>query len=178
MTLFAALIVAGAIFWAALQIASEVRTSRAQPLDARALAIMQMFAPGVAACADDPRALLTWQPFAQTARRAFPDEFKLLDSAAASTFPFDRETLSAAHARWTASWLAWEKAHDSEFKLKAAAAADEVERCGTSPLMRARADAIEQEKLETYQRRYEEYIRTAKALQNLIDKVSGAPGQN
>jgi hypothetical protein len=33
--------------------------------------------------------------------------------------------------------------------------------------MRARLDAVEREKLETYQRRYEEYVRVAKALQAL-----------
>ena len=32
----------------------------------------------------------------------------------------------------------------------------------------ARLDAIEREKLETYQRRYEEYIRVARALQAFI----------
>ena len=33
---------------------------------------------------------------------------------------------------------------------------------------RARLDAIEQEKLELYQRRYAEYVRVAKALQALV----------
>jgi hypothetical protein len=38
----------------------------------------------------------------------------------------------------------------------------------SSPLGRARLDAVEREKLERYQRRYEEYTRTSKGLQALI----------
>jgi hypothetical protein len=34
--------------------------------------------------------------------------------------------------------------------------------------LRARLDAVEQEKLEIYQRRYAEYVRVAKALQALV----------
>jgi hypothetical protein len=34
-------------------------------------------------------------------------------------------------------------------------------------LARARLDAVEREKLELYQRRYEEYVRVSKALQSL-----------
>jgi hypothetical protein len=80
--------------------------------------------------------------------------------------------VQAAHARCTADWLAWERSHDAEYKLRAAAleqalaAASESEK----PLARARLDAIEREKLERYQQRYEEYIRTAKALQALIER--------
>ena len=43
---------------------------------------------------------------------------------------------------------------------------DEIARAGglPSPLLRTRLAAVEREKLERYQQRYEEYIRTAKAL--------------
>jgi hypothetical protein len=34
-------------------------------------------------------------------------------------------------------------------------------------VLRAKVDAIEREKLDAYQRRYEEYVRVAKALQAL-----------
>jgi hypothetical protein len=49
--------------------------------------------------------------------------------------------------------------------MKAAAAAQDAE----SPARRARIEAIEREKLDLYQRRYEEYVRVAKALQMLIN---------
>jgi hypothetical protein len=39
---------------------------------------------------------------------------------------------------------------------------------GAAGIGRARLDAIEREKLDLYQRRYAEYVRTAKALQTLI----------
>jgi hypothetical protein len=34
-------------------------------------------------------------------------------------------------------------------------------------VLRAKLDAVEREKLDSYQRRYEEYVRIAKALQAL-----------
>ena len=116
---------------------------------------------------DDPRALLVWQPLAMTARRMFPDECATLDAAAGATFPFDSNHLQAAHARWTANGLVWERTHDAEFKLKAAAVESELDASGSTPLLRAQLEAVEREKLEQYQRRYEEYVRTAKALQAL-----------
>jgi hypothetical protein len=133
--------------------------------------LLQTFAPGIAAVQADPRALLVWQPLAQTARKMFPAEFAALDQAAGGSFPFNRASIEAAHSRWTAEWLAWERSHDAEYKMKAAVAEHELAASGGSPIVRARLDAVEREKLETYQRRYEEYIRAAKALQALM------PGQ-
>jgi len=126
-----------------------------------------MFAPGVAATQADPRAFLTWQPLAKAARQLSPDEFARLDAAAGGTFPFTSEQLQAAHAQWTADWLAWERTHDAEYKLKAAAAEHELAASDGSPIMRARLEAVEREKLDLYQRRYQEYVRVAKALQTL-----------
>lgn len=133
----------------------------------RALDLVQLFAPGIAASHADPRALLVWQPLARTARQLFPREFATLDSAAGATFPFTKDQFEKAHARWTADWLAWEGAHDAEYKLRAAAMEQEVDTSGASRVARARIEAVEREKLELYQRRYEEYIRVAKALQTL-----------
>jgi hypothetical protein len=165
-----ALIVAAAIAWSAWLIAAALqRTRRGSPAE-RAIAIVQLFAPGIAACAGDPRALLVWQPLALTARKALPEEFAALDAAAGHAFPFSQEQISDAHARWTTEWLAWERAHDAEFKLKTTAAESDLTASGGAPVMRARLAAIEQEKLEQYQRRYEEYIRAARALQALIEK--------
>jgi hypothetical protein len=127
-----------------------------------------MFAPAVSAAAADPRAILVWQPLAGTARQLFPEEFAQIDAAAGGRFPFSKERLEAAHAHWTADWLAWERTHDSEYKLKAAVAEQELVAAGPSPVLRARLDAVEREKLELYQRRYEEYVRVAKALQALL----------
>ena len=79
-----------------------------------------------------------------------------------------------AHARWSADWLAWERAHDAEFSLKAAEVQNEIDRAGqtashASPLLRTRLAAVEQQKLERYQQRYEEYIKTAKALAAFVE---------
>jgi hypothetical protein len=161
------LFVSASIVWAGLRIARAVEASRADPLRARALELMAMLAPAGAA-AGDPRAILAWQPLAQIARQMWPDEFKLIDQAAGGAFPFSRDRLQSAHAQWTADWLAWERTHDAEYKWKAAVVEQEIALAGTSAVLRARLDAVESEKLDLYQRRYQEYVRVAKALQALI----------
>jgi hypothetical protein len=155
--LAAGLIVGGRI--AAAAAADAARARRAQ--------LLAMFAPAIAAAAVEPRALLTWQPIAAAARALFPDDFVALDRAAGRPFPFSADDLQAAHARWSAEWLAWEQAHDADYKLKAAIAAEELQRSGGSALVRARCENVEREKLELYQRRYEEYTRVSKALKAL-----------
>jgi hypothetical protein len=152
------LIAAAAVAWGATSIASELRRTREDAVRAQALAIAQTFAPAIAAAQSDPRVLLTWQPLAKSMRVLFPEAFAALDRASSATFPFTTDRLQSAHAHWTADWLAWERTHDAEYKTRAAEAQ-------SSP---ARFDLIEREKLETYQRRYEEYIRVARALQALI----------
>ena len=127
--------------------------------------VLATFAPAAAAVQHDPKQLLAWYPLAQTSRKLFPDAFKELDSAAGGAFPFTKEQIQAAHARCSSDWLAWERAHDAEFALKTAQVQDEIDRAGqASPLLRTRLAAIEQQKLERYQQRYEEYIKTAKAI--------------
>jgi len=166
--LLAALVVSAAVVWAGLRIAAAVKASRPDPLRGRALELMAMFAPAGAAAAGDPRAILAWQPLAQMARQMCPEEFKLIDQAGGGAFPFSRDRLQSAHAQWTADWLAWERTHDAEYKLKAAVVEQEIALAGTSAVLRARLDAVESEKLDLYQRRYQEYVRVAKALQALI----------
>ena len=169
MTLIAALIVAGAVAWGALQIAGELRASRD-----RAGRGDQAGRAAHAVCAgarrdqQDPRAFLVWQPMAKAARQLFPDEFARLDRAIGRHVSILRERIEAAHAQWTADWLAWELAHDTEFKLKAAIAEQDLATDARAGCGRARLDAIEREKLDLYQRRYADYVRTAKALQALI----------
>lgn len=162
--------VAGAVgvaAWALWRLSGAVRASQDRDARERALRLMALFAPGIAG-AQDPRVLLAWQPLAGIARRLFPDECAALDSASGATFPFSADQIQAAHSRWTADWLAWELAHDSEYKLKAAEIEATLAAPGGATLGRTRLDAVEREKLERYQRRYEEYVRVAKALQALL----------
>jgi hypothetical protein len=162
-----ALIVAAAVIVAAFRIAAALQV----PPDAtraRALDLLALFAPAVGAAAADPRAILVWQPLARMARQMFPSEFAQLDAAAGGAFPFSQDRLQAAHAQWTTDWLGWERTHDAEYKLRAAVVEQEMTAAGASPVLRARLDAVEQEKLELYQRRYAEYVRVAKALQALV----------
>jgi hypothetical protein len=163
----AAVLVAAVVAWGATRIASELRTTREDAARARVLEIFTLFAPAAGAAAEDPRAVLVWEPLARTARRLYPDQFAQLDRAAGGPFPFGPDRIEAAHAQWTADWLAWEGAHDAEFKTKAAAIEAELAGAAASPAARAQFEAVEREKLERYQRRYQEYIRVAKILQNL-----------
>lgn len=165
--LLAAALVAGALLWGAAQIVSELRARRDEASRARVLAILTVLAPATGAAAADPKAVLVWEGLARTTRQLFPDEFARIDRAAGAPFPFGPERIQAAHAQWTADWLAWEGAHDMEFRLKAAALEQEISGAGPSPAMRARFEAVEREKLERYQRRYQEYVQVAKALQHL-----------
>jgi hypothetical protein len=162
-----ALIVAAAVVWAGWRIVEAIATLRADATLDRALRLLETFAPAMVAVDRDPRALLVWQPLARSARSLCAREFTLLDRAAAQPFPFSAEQVQAAHDRWTAEWLAWERTHDATYKLKAAAIEQELAVSG-SPLARAQLDAVEREKLELYQHRYEEYVKSAKALRALI----------
>ena len=164
--IIAAAIVSAAVVFAAVLV-SRSRGADAGSNDARRLQLLALFAPGVAAAAQDPRALLVWLPLASTARALFPDDFAAIDRVAGGRFPFSREHVEAAHARWSAEWLVWEASHDTEYKLKAAAAEEDLRASPGSPVLRARLDSVEREKLERYQRRYEEYTRVSKALKNL-----------
>ena len=168
MIVLSAFIVAGAIAWAARQIAAELRAARGagKPGD-RIAALLTLFAPALSETQRDPRAFLVWQPVARAARQIFPEEFASLDRAMGGTFPFTVERIEAAHAAWTADWLAWELAHDTEYKMKTAIAQQELAAQGGGGAARARLEAVEREKLDLYQRRYAEYVRTAKALQAL-----------
>ena len=163
----AALIVAGAVGGAAAQLIAELKRGREQAQRARELSLAALFAPAIAAAQDDPRSLLTWQPLAKTLRARFAEEFRALDAASGATFPFGNDLLASAHARWTTEWLAWEKAHDATYKLKALVAEQELQHEAASAVGRAKLEAIDREKLELYQRRYEEYVRVGKALRAL-----------
>jgi len=133
-----------------------VAAARAKPREAsaadRAVHVVSLFSTGMAESQRDVRALLVWQPLAKTARQLWPEAFAALDGAAGATFPFSSEQLQDAHARWTAEWLAWERTHDADYKLKAALL--EHEYPGGGDVLRARLDGVEREKIDLYQRRY------------------------
>jgi hypothetical protein len=165
--LLASLIVAGAIAWGAQRIVAELRAARAERSHARMLALVDLFAPAMAAAQQDPRAYLVWQPIAKLTRELFPSELAALDRGAGGAFPFTAADLQAAHAQWTTNWLAWERAHDAEYKSKAAAAAAELAAAPSPDVARSKLEAVENEKLDRYQQKYAEYVRVAKALQAL-----------
>jgi hypothetical protein len=166
LSILSGLIVAGAVWWAGQQITAALR--RREGDDGHSTALLALFAPAVARAADDPRAVLVWQPLAVAARTLYPKAFAEFDRAVGSTFPFSLDSIERAHARWTADWLAWERRHDAEFKLKAVMVEHELGGDVHSPFGRARLDAVEREKLDLYQQHYEEYTRIAKGLQALI----------
>jgi hypothetical protein len=157
---------AAAIAWAATIVRTELARIRAEATRNRTLTLLTAFAPAIGAAQSDPRAILAWQPAARAARALFPEEFAAIDRAVGAPFPLSPEHLQAAHAHWTADWLAWERTHDATYKRLAAEAEQHVA-ADPSPAARARLDAIEREKLDLYQRRYEEYIRVARALQSV-----------
>jgi hypothetical protein len=157
------LLAAAGLAYVLWRIADELRRARRQ---AALQQLVATFGPAAAAGQQDPKQIVMWYPLAQTSRKLFPEAFKDLDAAAGGVFPFTKDQVKAAHSRWTADWLAWERAHDAEYSVKTAQVQDEIDRAQgpASPLLRTRLAAVEQQKLERYQQRYEEYIKTAKAL--------------
>ncbi len=168
MVVLAALILSGTVWWVGRRAVGELRAVRVEASRSRVIVLLELFAPALAAARTDPRAFLVWQPIASSARQLFPAECAEIDRVSGGTFPFTRAHIESAHAQWTADWLTWERAHDAEYKLKAAVAEHELRAEDASPVARAKLDAVELEKLELYQRRYQEYVRVAKALRALI----------
>ena len=163
----AILVGAGVIAWAV--VGASRKTAVAPDSSARnhQLMLMTVFAPAIAAAAQDPSVIATWQPLVRTARALFPEECATIERASGAAFPFSSELTREAHARWTTEWLVWERSHDAEFKRRAAAAYPDPSAPMTAAT-RAALDAIENEKLELYQRRYAEYVKVAKALQTIV----------
>lgn len=153
--------------WAVMQAVTVLRALQTEARHQRTLQLLAVFGPAAAAAPQDVRSLLAWHPVAAAARTLLPDDFAALDRAIGKTFPFDRDLLDQAHARWTADWLEWEQAHTTAYRLKVAEAEAELASDPSSPRGRARLDAVEREKLELYQARYSRYIQVAKALQAL-----------
>ena len=69
------------------------------------------------------------------------------------------------------SGLAWERRHDVEFKQRASALEAELLAAdGDTVSARARLAALEDEKLQAYQQRYEEYVRIGNGLTALKEQ--------
>lgn len=135
------------------------------------LAALLLTALGPAAARGKPRDLLAWRATADSVRRMFPDAVGDIERQTGETFPFPHAVIDDAHARWTAEWLAWERRHDVEFKQRASALEAELQDAGGStPAGRARLAALEDEKLQAYQQRYEEYVRVGNGLTALKER--------
>src|SRR5262245_56675178 len=130
--LIAALIVAGAVWVGAHRIALAVSGSRDPAADARARALIATFGEAITAADRDPRVLVGWQRLAVAARALDPEAFALVDRAWGDPFPYSKDRIQDAHSRWTTEWLAWERTHDHEYKLKAAALEHELAAAGGS----------------------------------------------
>ncbi len=171
----------GASAWVSGRVVAAADRAGRDAAGARRIQLLALFGPAVGQAAADPRALVTWAHLASTARALFADDCAEIDRASGGRFPFSDDGIQRAHGRWTTDWLAWERTHDGVYKLKAAEAlaalaattaradasgrTDELQ--AACALARARVDDVEREKLDLYQRRYEEYVRTSKALQAL-----------
>lgn len=169
MLLISALVVAAAVVWSGVRITTALSTR--PDSTPRTAELLALFASAAASARQDPKQLLVWQPMAVTARKLFPREFAALDEAAGRTFPFSVDELQAAHSRWTADWLAWERTHDAECKLKVMLLEQDMGERLSTPAGRARLDALERDKIDRYQRHYEEYTRIAKGLQALAPRA-------
>ena len=157
-----------AVLLAALAAALAERHRRACRVehDERIVAmLLTTVAPAVARA--EPRELLAWQGAAGAARELFPEAVATIEARTGERFPFPQAVVEEAHAHWTAEWLAWERQHDAEYKERAAALEAELHAVGgddAAMALRARIAALDDEKLQTYQRRYEEYVRVGKGL--------------
>ena len=149
------------------------RELRALRRDTAAQHMLSLFGPALARVEEDPRQLMAWGPVADAARRRFPHAFAELDRTAGGKFPFTDEQIGRAHARCTSDWLAWERTHDSDYKLRVAELEDALQRLpagADTSVLKARIAALEREKLQRYQQRYEEYVRVSKSIAGMQGK--------
>ena len=165
---FALVVVAAAVWYAAILVSTALRRRQQ---DKQMLELLAIFGPACERAHADPRALLAWYPVAAAARRAFPVAFAILENDGEARFPFGAADLEAAHARWSTDWLDWERRQDAEHRVRREAVEAELEHATeeTAPPLRTRLEALEREKLEQYQRRYEEYVRVSRVLKNLSE---------
>ncbi len=124
----------------------------------------------------EPRELLAWRSAAEAVRELFPEAVATIEARTGERFPFPRAVVEDAHARWTADWLAWERRHDTEYRGRVTALTAELTAVGQdgATSVRAKLDALEDEKLQRYQQRYEEYARVGSGLIALVEALQTA----
>lgn len=132
---------------------------------------------GPAVARADGRELLGWRHVAGTLRDLLPEAVREIERRTGAPFPFPPEVVEDAHARWTADWLAWERAHDIRFRQRTSALEAELRESGElgTAAGQARLAALDDEKLQDYQRRYEEYVRVGRELAALAGGGADPP---
>jgi len=151
---------------------------RARRRDARLLSVCATFGPAIERAQSNPRVLLAWYPAACAMKRQFADAFAALSADPSKPFPWGAADIEVAHARWTATWLEWERHQDAEHRATTAGIELELDQADANaiPALKTRLERLEQKKLERYQRRYEEYVSVSRALAKLLDSASSLPG--
>lgn len=163
-----------ALIGVVLLVAERARRDRRRQHEER-LAAMLLTSLAPAAARSEPRDLLAWRDAAAAARRLFPDAVDAIETRTGEAFPFPHAVVDNAHARWTAEWLAWERRHDADFKERASGLEAELQAAGSPPsAIRARLAALDDEKLQAYQQRYEEYVRIGNGLAALRERAGQA----
>ena len=155
-------------------VAERARRDRRRQHREQVMAVL-LASLGPAVARADGRELLGWRRVAGTLRELLPEAVRTIEQRTGQPFPFPRELVEDVHARWTADWLAWERAHDIRFRQRTSALEAELRECGEADTAagRARLATLDDEKLQDYQRRYEEYVRVGKELAALAD--GGSP---
>lgn len=154
-----------------------VQEGRRRERERRQVELLSLFGQAIVRAETEPRELVAWARLAAVGRTMFPEVFRMLDAAGGHAFPFSNAYIDGVHARWSAKWLAWEREHDTEYKRRVG----EIEAAldGAAPDrahgLRARIAELEQEKLQRYQERYEEYVRIGKAITGLAGGSSERP---
>ena len=159
-----------------LIVAERARRDRRRQHREQLMALLLASVGPAVARADGPE-LLGWRRVAAMLRGLLPEAVRAIEHRTGEPFPFPREVVEDAHARWTADWLAWERAHDIRFRQRTSALETELRERGESGTAsgQARLAALDDEKLQDYQRRYEEYVRVGKELATLAGSGAEPP---
>ncbi len=155
--------------------AGVVLTLRKGQLETQILSLLATFVPVLRQARSDPRVLLACHPAVGAARKCFPEAFSRLEGDGSPGFPFSDSDIETTLERWTADWLEWEQEHESNYQRKVAAIDAALE--GGVPeskavALRTELQVVEQEKLDSYQRRYSEYVGISRALQQLTQSAA------
>ncbi len=144
--------------------------------DRQIQSLLATFGPVTERVRDDPRRLLAWYPVAERARRLFPDAFEAIETGG-DRFPFSDALIESVEAKWTAEWLEWERNNDTEYREQSAVIEATLESAegAAAKAARARLDTIERDRLDRYQRRYQDYVEVSRGLAALTG--DGPAGQ-